>query len=343
MAFSIFEGKKKKILGVDIGTSSVKIVELAKGGDIIELTNYGEYAETDGILQSSSLRLLSTQVADIIKKIIKEANIKETKVAMAVPMFSGFSTVISMPNMPEEELAQAVIYEARRYVPLPLNEVKFEYSRIGYSKERKDTIDLMLVAVTNELINRYQDIAKLSGFDLRYIELDAFSLSRSLVGKDYGPTLIIDIGSRSTTLVVVENDWPMYTRIIEVAGLEFTKLLSRTLGTNLKRADALKYKIGINSAGGAILPMVDSVLAEARRILDDYAKSRKVAIQKVVLSGGSVLMPGFVEYVVKSLGKETIIGNPLRGIIYPDILDSVIQKIFPAFAVAVGLALREFK
>lgn len=343
MAFSIFEGKKNKILGVDIGTSSVKIVELAKTGDTIELTNYGEYTETDGLLQSTSLRLLSTQVAGIIKQIIKEAHIKERKVAMAVPMFSGFSTVISMPNMAEEELSQAVIYEAKKYVPLPLNEVKFEYSKIGENKMQKGTIDLIIVAVTNELINRYQDIARLSGLDLRYIELDAFSLARSLVLRDYGPTLIIDIGSRSTTLVVVENEWPMHTRMIEVAGLEFTKLLSRTLGTNLKRADALKYKVGVNSAGGAILPLVDSILQEARRIMDDYAKSRKMAIQKVVLSGGSVLMPGFMDYVVKSLGRETIISNPFRGIIYPDVLESTMKKISPTFSVAVGLALREFK
>lgn len=343
MPFSIFEGKKNKILGVDIGTSSVKIVELAKGGDAIELTNYGEYNEANGLLQSSSLKLLSTQVAEIIKQILNEARIKEKKVAMAVPMFSGFSTVISMPNMPEEELSQAVIYEAKKYVPLPLSEVKFEYTKIGENKIQKGTIDLMIVAVTNELINRYQEIARLSGLDLRYIELDAFSLARSLVAKDYGPSLIIDIGSRSTVLLAVENEWPMHTRIVETAGLEFTKLLSRTLGTNLKRAEALKYKVGINSAGGAILPLIDLILAEARRIIDDYAKSRKVAIQKVILSGGSVLMPGFADYVVKSLGRETMIANPLHGIMYSQELEQVIQKISPTFSVAVGLALREFK
>lgn len=343
MAFSIFEGKKIRMLGVDIGTSSVKIVELAKAGEILELSNYGEHSETQGVLQSSSLKVLSTQVAEVVKEILKETGIKERKAAIAVPMFAGFSTVITLPRMPDEELGQAVIYEAKKYVPLPLSEVKFEWSKIERETQNKDKVDLMIVAVTNELISRYQEIARLSGLDLRYIELDVFSLSRALVRKGDGSTLIIDIGSLSTILVMVEGDWPMHTRNLEVGGLEFTKLLASSLGTDFKRAEGLKRKVGVNSAGGVLLPLIDSILSEARRIIDDYAKTRKVAVQKVILSGGGSMMPGLLEYVVKALGKETVIAKPLHGIIYPGVLEETLKEFSSSVSVAVGLALREFQ
>ena len=343
MAWSIFEGKKNKMLGIDVGTSSIKIVELTKSGDKIELSNYGEFVETNGVLQTSSLKLLSERAAEIIRDILNEAGVKERKAAMSVPMFSGFSTVITMPNMAEQELNQAVIYEAKKYIPLPLSEVKFEWSKITSGNNKIGQVDLMIVAVTNELINRYQEIARLSELDLRYVELDAFSLARALIDEGEAPSMIIDIGSRSTTMLVTENDWPMHTRTLEIAGLAFTKLLANSIGVDMKRAESLKYKAGISAAGGVILPMIDSMLMEARRMIDDYAKTRKSAIQKVVLSGGSVSMPGFFEYVVKSLGKETVIANPFRDIIYEEVLKSTINKTGPSFSVAVGLALREFK
>ncbi|OGH69831.1 MAG: hypothetical protein A2754_02200 [Candidatus Magasanikbacteria bacterium RIFCSPHIGHO2_01_FULL_47_8] len=339
-----FDSKKNKILGIDIGTSSVKIVELTKSGDKIELTNYGQFVDFRGQLQSTTLQVLSSQVGDVIKGIVQEAGMKERSAAIAVPMFSGFTTVITMPSIPDEELSQAVTYEAKKYIPLPLGEVKFEWSKLDNNPAaEKGTMDLLIVAVTNELINRYQEAAKLSNIDLRYIELDAFSLARALVGPSDGPTLIIDIGALSTALIIVDKEWPMYTRTSEVAGREFTKLLARSLGTDFKRAESLKYKIGVHSAGGIILPLVDSLLAEAKRIIDDYAKARKMAIQRVILSGGSSNTPGLLEYAVKALGKETVIANPFRDIIYPRELEPVIQKMAPAYCIAVGLALREFK
>lgn len=389
-----FKSKKQRSLGIDIGTSSVKIVELEKSAGKIELSNYGEYKVGVGIaIQSSSVRLLSAQAADIIKEIIKEARIVSRNAAMSIPIFFGFSTVISLPRMSDAELKQAVEYEAKKYIPLPLSEVQFEWMRLesrrgntqnltrnnaetSSSIQRNSASDsasvrdsgearILIVAVTNELINKYYEIAKLSGITLNYLELETFSLVRALVsarssrGSQTSTTtnvggrtpaegttpssLIIDIGSRSTILAIVENGWPVLSRSLDVSGLEFSKVLSSSLGIDFNRADKLKKKNGIQAGEGVLVPLIDNVLGEAKRIAEKYTRERKRAISEIILSGGSSRMSGFLEYVVKSIGRETVMGDPFRGIIYTKELDAALREVGPSFGVAVGLALRALK
>lgn len=345
MPWNPFAKKKLRSLGVDIGTSSVKIVELAKDGDKIELVNYGEFSrDSESAFQSSSVRLSSRNAADIIKKIIQEAHIEGTNAAMSIPVFSGFSTVISLPKMSDAELAQAVTYEAKKYIPLPLSEVKFEWTRVSDTR-------VLIVAVTNELVNKYSEIAKLSGLTLQHLELDTFSIARSLVpesasirqNQHKSASLIIDIGSRNTILTVVEQGWPVFARTAEVSGYELSKLLASSLGIDFVNAEDLKKKRGVDAGADVILPLLDSIFIEGRRIIEENLRTRNVDIKKAVLSGGTARMSGILEYAAKSIGREVIIGFPFNGIIYPDVLDSTLHEIGPSFSVAVGLALREFR
>jgi len=357
-----FSTKKQYSLGVDIGTSSIKIVELVKSGGGIELTNYGEYrGNVDTAIHSSSVKLLSSQAADIIKEVMSEARMEGKEATISIPIYSGFSTVITLPKMSEAELEQAVAYEAKKYIPLPLSEVQFEWTKINNSQDDK-TIRLLSVAVTNEFINRYYEIAKLSGLTLKYLELETFSLARSLVNtagisdaaeslnKDgkktrpshKGATIIIDIGSRSTILSIIENGWPMLTRSMDVSGMEFSKVLASSLGVDFNRAEELKKSKGIGAGGDLLLPMIDTVLSEARRVMDNYSQKNKSSIHEAVLSGGSAQMPGILPYVVKFIGRETVIASPFNGIIYPESLRRTLNDMGPSFSVAVGLALREF-
>lgn len=346
MIFNPFRAKKETSLGVDIGTSSIKIVELQKKGGGIELSNYAEYSSGEGsAIHSSSVRLLSSQAADIIKQLTREAHLEVREATMSIPMFSGFSTVITMPGMSDAELAQAVQYEAKKYIPLPLSEVQFEWTKLGNSDK---AVRLLIVAVTNELINKYHEIAKLSGLTLKYLELESFSMARALTNSKQGAvsgasSLIIDIGSRSSTLTVVEGAWPVFSRSMDVSGLEFSKIISSSLGIDFARAEDLKKIDGIKVGDGVLMPLIDSVLQEARRISDNYTKIRKLSIGEVILSGGSSSMPGFLNYVVKVLGRQTKIGDPFRDIIYPEQLRAVLKRMSPSFSVATGLALREFK
>jgi type IV pilus assembly protein PilM len=188
-------------------------VELTRAGqEKVELTNYGELkGGSDLVFHSTSRKLSAQEAADAIKKIMRAANIAPGNVTMSIPIFSGFSTVISLPAMSEAELEQAITYEAKKYIPLPLAEVQFEWVRLNsVPAAGRDETEVLVVAVTNELINRYHEIAKLSSLNLKYLEFDIFSLARTLLGENEEAALIIDIGSRGT--IVSSGEWmaPFY-------------------------------------------------------------------------------------------------------------------------------------
>jgi len=144
MVWSFLQSKKESSLGVDIGTSSIKVVELSRGSKgKIELTNYGEFtAGVETSLHTISVKLSTAQASNIIKEIIQETRISEKNTAMSVPIFSGFSTTISLPKMPEAEIEQAVLYEAKKYIPLPLSEVQFEWIKLEdiFDRRKDQTI-----------------------------------------------------------------------------------------------------------------------------------------------------------------------------------------------------------
>ena len=321
-----FAKKKERSLGVDIGTSSVKVVEFSREGDKLELTNYGEFIlEAEHALYSSSVKLSPSETARIIKTIIQEARIISTNVTMSIPVSSGFSTVISLPKMSDAELDRAVSYAAKKYIPLPLSEVQFEWTRLenrlpaGRQRNASMTIkpnltqggkvrdftgplsDILIVAVTKELINKYQKIAKLSGLALSYLELDTFSLARSFATNG-GSSLIIDIGSRNTILSIAEGDWPVFSRTVEVSGYKLTKLLASSLGIDFSQAEDLKKKKGIDAGADIILPLLAPIFLEGRRVIDEYFRKRNIKIKKMILVGGTARMPGILEHAAKTMG-----------------------------------------
>lgn len=356
MALNFFRQKKERSLGIDIGTTSIKIVELTKEADRIQLGNYAKFSGSlDQTFHSSSVKLLSSHVADTIREILDTARILPGSVTMSIPLFSGFSTVILLPQMPPAELEQAIMFEAKKYIPLPLAEVQFEWMKLespflknpganfAEGTTARPQIEVLIVAVTNELVNKYDEIAKLSGLTLLNLELDVFSLARSLIREREKTSLIVDIGADNTMLTLVERGWPIVTRSMDVAGLEFSKLLSRSLGIDLARAEALKTMRGIDAGDGLFLPLLDTILMEGRRIIEDYAKKKRGEAGEVIFSGGSAQMPGLLKYAATLLRKESVIGFPFHGIVYPETLTQSLTELAPSFGVAVGLALRPFE
>ena len=370
-------------MGLDIGTSSIKIVELSQEGDKVELTNYGSLSGGPGqIFQSSAVKISLKQTTDAIRQVLAETRIAPARTTMSIPIFSGFSTVISLPPMPEAELAQAVSFEAKKYIPLPLSEVQFEWTKLENSTTNARTppsvedftyvevsadksagthppaesqtsfggttpkgatgTNVLVVAVTSDLINRYKEIAKSTGLTLSSLELDTFSLARALKREEEGTALIIDIGAQSTILTIIEKEWPVVTRTLDVAGREFSKVLASSLGIDFARAAAMKRKEGVEAGRGVLYPLIDTIVAEGKRMMEEYTRRHKAAVERVIISGGGAQMPGVLNYMVKKMGKESVMAFPFRGILYPEELDGTLREIGPLFSVAAGAALREF-
>lgn len=349
----------KKFLGIDIGTSSVKIVELSRWGERRKLENYGEigasalYKKPFRTFEKSTLLLSNQNISRAIKATLEEAKIKTRQVIFSIPDFSSFFTNFDLPPMTKEELSQAVVYEARRHVPLPLGEVILDWQVIGgrISNREKTEVKILLVAVPNEVINQYQKISEISGLELFALEAEVFGLLRSLVREEEKkPIALIDIGAQTTTCSVIDNKILKTSHSFDLSGNELTEVVSKSLGIDYKRAENLKKKYGIltgqrpdiekEGVREILLPLIDIILREIEKVSKNFYLTERREIQKVILAGSTALIPGLKEYFQTSLKKEVEVANPFSNIFYPPILEKTLKEMGPSFAIATGMALR---
>ena len=350
----------KKFLGIDIGTSFVKIVEISKFGNRKKLENYGEmeatvlYERPFRTFEKSTLLLSSQDIAKAITAVREEAQIKSVQAVFSIPDFSTFFTNFELPVMSKEELPQAVRYQARQLIPLPLGEVTLDWQVIDNNvpEEKKTSLKILLVAVPNEVINQYQEIARISGLELVALEAEVFGLRRSLIKEDEkDPVAMIDIGAQSTTCNIVDRKSLKISYSFDMSGNELTEVISKGLNVDYQKADDLKRKYGITDlspeekASGQetrqiLSPLIDLILREVEKIFNNFYQIEKKEIKKIIIAGGSALMPGLKEYFAKKFDKEVEIANPFLNIFYPPILEKKLKQMGPSYAIAVGLALR---
>lgn len=360
--FDFLKTKHKSFAGIDIGTSSVKVVQLGMEEDRVKLEAYG-LLETYGkvellqsTLQTSSVHLLGGQVVDLLKDLIEKSRVTSKDVILSVPVFSTFSAVMELPDMPYTEIEASIPYEARQYIPVPVSEVVLGWNIIG-KKNKADAIgeesirkiEVLLVAIPKEVANKYAEIAQAANLNLKAIELESFALSRSLVGDDLTPTIIVDIGSKVTNILVVDNGYVMLNKGLDTSGNEITRSLVHAMNINFKRAEILKRERGLsvksegdNFVSQIILPVVGLIASEISRVNSLYFYKSNKKVERVILCGGSARLPGLVEYFSGNLHLPVSIGDPWGRIYYsPPSLEQSLKELAPSFSIAVGLAMRE--
>ncbi|KKQ39002.1 MAG: Type IV pilus assembly protein PilM [Candidatus Moranbacteria bacterium GW2011_GWF2_37_7] len=347
-------------------------MELKKDGDRVTLNNYGELKIVDFMNVKTGKvdisRLSDKELIDMIRQLLVATRTNIKNAIFSIPIFSSFVTLIDLPPMSDKELAESIPFEARKYIPVPTNEVQFSWSIIegfrqqsssqalanlpaskGTSSEITSRVQVLLVAVPNEIINRYKNIAKSAGLIAEF-EVEAFSVVRSLIKKgieDKGVVIIADIGAKSTDICVVDNGFLRMSHNFETSGSSITKALSESAGLNQEKAEEFKIKKGIKLASSeklaldSILPLIDMIIFEIQRIDTGYQRrtsGRKV--QKIILSGGSANLPGLVDYISNQLGIVVTIADPFSKLSASSILNQTLREIGPTFSVAVGLAER---
>jgi len=340
MIWNPFETNTKRFLGIDIGTHSIKIVELSQAGNRRKLNNYGEmttavlYERPFRSFEKNSFVIANSEVDKAIKAIIQEAGMKSRKAYFAIPDFSSFFTTLNLPPMTKEEIPRAIQYQARQHIPVPLSEVVLDWQII---KEGK----VLLVAIPKEVLQQYQQIASDAQLELVAMEAEVFSLARALVGQEKIPLILVDIGARSTTISVVDSGILRASHSFDIAGGDFTDAISRGLNIDYKEAEALKQKEGLLSEKGQkiFLPLVDAFMEELRKVAQDYFLKEKRNIQKIIIAGSSARFPGLREYFSENLTKTVEIANPFIDLYYPPILEMTLRKMGPSYAIAVGAAL----
>ncbi len=350
-----FKITSKKFIGIDVGTFAVKVVELSRSGERIKLENYGElkpgllFKKSFRSFRKGSLFLSSNDISRSIKAILEETGIKTKETILSIPDFSSFFTSFELPSMSQEELAQAVRFEARQHIPIPLSEVTIDWQVINKKTlDKKSKLDILLVAVPNEVIYQYQEITKPLSFKSFSLEAETFALLRSLIKNQNKEKQIclIDIGAQSTLIAIGDKGVLKVRHSFDrFSGNEFTHVLAKALNIDHQEAEILKKEHGLTSnsredVGKILSPLMDLILSEFKKISRHFYQVEKKQIQEIILAGSSALMPGLKEYFAEETKIEVSIADPFSDIFYPPILDDTLKEIGPSFAVATGLALR---
>ena len=341
----------KKCLGIDIGAASIKIVEISLSGRRKKLENYVEFGLTpDGssfeTFQGENLLLLSSEVSEVLKGLFKRASIKEKNVALSIPDFSTFFTTFDLPPMAKAEIPQAVEFEARHHILLPLSEVSFDWQII----EKKEVmpglkLKILLVAVPNNVLNTYQKMAMLSQLKLKGMEAEVFGLIRSSIPKDLiqKSVCIVDLGWQTTTVSIVENKVLRKSHSFDISGSSLTRALAEKLNISLTEAEKLKKEQGLNPERKdileSLLPQINSLAFEIEKVCNNYQPSESEGVENIILSGGSSVLFGLKEYLEGQLKKNIQMAKPFSGISFPSSLKPRLEELSSSFAVAVGVAL----
>ncbi len=346
--------KDSSVLGIDVGTSSLKILQIKKENERAVLETYGELSTGayTGIEAGRAVMLMDEKVSQMIIDLKQEAGATAHRAFISMPLRYSFITVIEMPDLPDHELQDAIQFEARRYIPIPLSDVTLEWWRIALDTDleqgaqRKKTVSILLAAVQREVIEKYKRMLKDAQIEFLGFEIEVFAASRALAARSRSATMLIDIGALSTKLSIVEHGMIRAVHNIERASQAFTLAISQSLGIDFKRAELMKHDIGMTERPEAsgirhtITPLADSLFDEADRLRSSYRRKSGSTVDKVILLGGGSLMPGFLEYAIERMGLEVLASNPFGTLEYPAIMQPVIKKIAPSFSISTGLALR---
>lgn len=374
---SIFSSQTS-YLGIDIGTSSVKIVELANFKGRPRLITYGfvekKPAETKNIVDDA----LGT--ATIIKEICAKSRTSSKKVIAALPNFSVFTSILNLPSLPKKELASAIGWEAKKIIPMPLEEIILDWkiidemektgSAVGgqmvgdqssslseqqtnqiqkiFSRPQKN-LRILLTGASKNLVKKYVDIFSTSNLSLLSLETESFTLIRSLIGNDKSIVMIVDLGATTSSISIVEKGIPVMNRSIEMGGVMITRAISNSLNVNFDRAEQFKQDLalGTETADNALPETVEKsftpILNEIKYTLSVYQEQNKKKVEKIILTGGASLLGNLPGYLSKILNVNTYIGDPWARVIFPTELKPILDRLGAKFAVAIGLAMRDIE
>ncbi len=338
----------KTYIGVDIGTSSIKIVELASKGNSVVLENYG-FSENK-VTDKTNRKLDVAYSAKTINRICKKAGILSKNAVASLPTFSVFSSAINLSNVPEKALDSAVRWEAKKIIPLPLSEMVLDWKKIHTGgKSKHNNIKILVTAAPRTLVNDYIEIFKEAQINLLNLETETFSLVRSLLGNDKSTLMIVELGASTADIFIVNNSIPMLNRSIDVGGMNITKVISEKLNIDLEKSEQFKHDLGINSLGAnsagavpdAILEVISPILNEINYAMNLFKNKNGLDVEKIILSGGSALLSDLANYLSKQLNKTVILGNPWHRVLYKPELKTILDEVGSRMSVAVGLAMRE--
>lgn len=360
-------GSPNSYIGVDLGTSTSKIVELLDRKRRVELTTYAESNNRNILVNppSGNQEAIDATVVALRAMMDRAGTVSDSAIA-ALPGGVVFSTVLMLPRIPEAEMEQAVRFAARDVVPADIDEMVLGWSRVGSQPHMAtDTVPIksgneeeqaaqgdgpvpvFITAAPKDVVDRYIAVFEKLQMSLLSLEVETFPLVRSLLTPGAPATLLVDIGSRATTFHIIDGGIPRVSHTIDFGGYDVTKSLASSLNISEEEAEEAKVSLGIGDEQDedtrtAILQLIERQSGKAKDLLELYERKESKKISKAILIGGGANLKGLCAHWEKEFSLQAVVGNPWKGLSYPGKLEGVLTDIGPRFGVAVGLALRGF-
>ncbi len=364
----LLKNKGESVLGVDIGSSSIKVVQLRSKTGKALLETYGEialgpYAEKE---IGRAVKLPAEILEKALNDVIRESNATTRTCGISVPLSSSIITTMSIPNI-AGDLDEIVAMEARRYVPVSMSEITLDWQVIPEAlnsdasaqstispltgeavvsegaRPASKTTNVILVAVYTDTVNRLKELAEGTKMDCRFFELEAFSAMRVILNHSTKVSAVADIGASSSKVYVVDGGIIRSSHVIPIGSQDLTFSISRALGVSVDEAEKMKRKGGIEN-DSKLSPLfngsVSFVLSEVWKVLNEYQKRNNTVVEELVLTGGGVIVSGVSNFFKDKLKVPVRVADPFSTVEAPAFLEGVLKNIGPSFSVAIGAAIR---
>lgn len=358
-------GGGDSVVGIDIGSSAIKVVELKKKKGRAVLETYGSIAlgTYAGLAVGQNTNLPTVKIVEALKEVLKQAAVSTTNVVFAIPVQSSLIFNLDLPGqIRESEMGVTVATEARKYIPVPITEVSLDWFVLPQKelsfKEANDPDSpqtpteknrVLVVATQNEAVSKYRAVATECNLHVDFFEIEVFSSLRSNFEHELSLTLLIDLGASRTRLSLVEFGIVHGYHTVNRGGADITSSIAQTMSITFAEAEKMKKEIGLfgdeanKNLSDTIKTHIDYILSETNNVLLGYEKKYNRTISKVILTGGGAVLKGFREIAANNFQVDVVVGHPFEKVQAPAFLEKVLLATGPEFGVALGLALRKLQ
>lgn len=343
---SILSGVSE-FFGLDIGTTAIRVVQLRGNSRLKALVSYG-FVPVDSKISMSDARPDQQKVAQVIRELLSQTRISCRNVAVGIPSQKVFTTVADFERLNPHELAQTIRYQADSLIPTPLNESKLDWALLGDSPADKSRVEVLLSSVSNQLVEDRLDMLESIGLNVIAFEPENLALTRAIIPPDAtAPQMVLDIGSKSTDLVVTASGAPRLTRAIPTGSEAIIKSAMQNLNVDEKQAQQFVFKFGLSKdklegqVYHAIIGTVDVLMNELEKSIKFFqARYTGVNIERIVVTGGASALPELPLYIANKFGINVEIGNAWRNVSFNPARQNELLALSNHFGVAAGLAER---
>lgn len=364
---TLVNGTEMSAVGIDIGSSAIKVVEIKRKGGKIMLETYGAIALGPyDLLDVGRVTNLSVEkISEALKEVLKQSGVVTSSGAFSIPIQSSLIFVVELPNfVKDSQMASIVSTEARKYIPVPITEVSLDYfvlpkkeasfeemntANSDTPQKGTDQTSVLVVATQNNAISKFRSIVSECNLSVSFFEIEIFSSVRANFEHELSPVLLIDFGASRTKLSIVEFGMVKNYHTIDRGSADITDSISKSLSISFSEAEKMKKEFGLfgdpseKSLADIIKIHVDYIFSETNSALLEYEKKYNRVIGKVMFTGGGSLLKGLPEAAANNFQAEIEIGHPFSKVSAPAFLEKVLQTMGPEFAVALGLALRKLQ